>query len=223
MNKYNMKSILHITLIVMLSMAILSTSIKTNSTTQVDWRSFSLNSDDVNSISIFKSNNTYAYELSVTLNITELYNGELEFGYEKGDTIPHYSYNSIGLYSANITTLSAHLSVFGTNVSATGFYKMEIGKKVSQSPYLTANVLFILGLLSIKTLTSIGVPFLLSIVIVITFFVELFIATVYITIKGYKNWRKNKNNKKLAIFGLELGFFIITTFVFLFPFRYSMF
>ena len=152
-----------------------------------------------------------------------MYNGELELGYQKGDTIPHYSYNSIGLYATNVTTLSARLSVFGTNITTKGFYKMEIGKKVTESPYLTANVLFILGLFSIATLTSIGVPFLLSIVIVIAFFAGLFILTVYFTIKGYKNWKKNKDNTKLAIFSLELGFLIITTFVFLFPFRYSMF
>jgi hypothetical protein len=191
--------------------------------TSTEWKSFSLDSKDVNSISIFKSNDTYGYELVIKINITEIQNGSLELVFEKGDTLQTENYDSVGLFESNITTLSAYLSVYGNNISVSGYYSLDIGKRVSLSPWIDLNLLIILGFFSVSILSGFGLHPLISLFIVVGIFGGLLILSIILIYKSFKSWKINKTNTKLGILSLEVVVFLILTTVVLIPLRFSVF
>lgn len=189
---------------------------------QEDWNNFSITSYK-DSIRIFKSNDTYSRQLFVKLNIINISNGELSFSYQKGDTIPSKTFNSTGLYEFSVTTEFAQLRTNAENTSIIGSYNLVIGKKVSESPWLTVSAVFILGLFMTASLSRLGIPLLLSLILSLIILVGSFIISVLIVRMGYKSWKEKKTNSKLIIFGVELAVFLIITGILLIPMRFSFF
>jgi hypothetical protein len=190
---------------------------------QANWIPISLSSDEKQSIQLFLSNDSYGYELFFKINITEIVNGSLAFEYQSGDTFESKTYITSGIYSSNVTTLLAYLRINGLNGIVSGSYSVEIGKKVSVSPWLDMNLAVILAILGISLLISLGLHPFIAIIVVFVAFCSTFIFSVYIIVKGFKSWKTSKEKPKLIVFTIEIIGFILLTLILLIPFRFSVF
>ena len=162
--KKNLKfaSIFVLLCISILSSTIAGTNAYITASNQEVWLPFSLSTNENPSMEIFRSNDTYGYELTFKVNITEITNGTLNFQYESGDTLPSRIFDSSGIHSFNVTTMSASLRVYGINASVIGFFSLGIGNRVSLSPWTDMNLLIILVLLFALLMSSLGITPLIS-------------------------------------------------------------
>ena len=144
-----------------------------------EWTSFSFEGKNFDYKNVFRSNDTYGYRLTLEVNLTKLENGTFKIQYQNGDTIISKDYTSVGNYSFEIATLSMSIALEGTNASASGFYKLNIGERISLSPYGDINLLLLLSFIALILLSGIGIPPILSVLILIVLVLGLFGLFIY--------------------------------------------
>ena len=188
-----------------------------------EWTSFSFEGKNFDYKNVFRSNDTYGYRLTLEVNLTKLENGTFKIQYQNGDTIISKDYTSVGNYSFEIATLSMSIALEGTNASASGFYKLNIGERISLSPYGDINLLLLLSFIALILLSGIGIPPILSVLIIIVLVLGLFGLFIYLSYKGIKSWKREKNSKYLYFMITKIAIFCLISLILLFPFRFSFF
>lgn len=191
--------------------------------TDEEWIPFSFDKTNFSYKNVFRSNDTFGYQLTLEVNLTHLDNGTFNIRYQTGDVFNSIPYTSKGNYTYQVETLSLSIALNGYNASASGFYRLSVGNRVSLSPWGYINLLFLFSLFGLIILSGVGIPPIISVLVILVAILGLFGSFVYFSIKSIKTWKRKRTAKSRSYMIVKLAIFSLISLILLFPFRFSFF